>query len=170
MSYYMYDFDNAIERFKGIIDIEPNYPVAYHGLMDAYGQKGLYAEACASGEKVLDLGVPSVGHLGVLGLNYALAGQKDKAQELLTELEERSRKGYVSSFWVATIYHGLGYRDRAFEWFEKAYEERDGNLIYITAPPPYASLRPDPRFKKLIKKMGLEHVLERQEGRRSRDF
>ena len=163
--YYLYDFDRAIDRFKGIIDIEPNYPVAYHGLMDAYGQKGLYEEALTYGEKLAELGIQSVGYFGVLGFYYALAGKKDKAQRLLTELEERSRKGYVSSFWVASIYHGLGDRDRAFEWFEKAYEERDGNLIYITAPPPYASLRSDPRFEMLIKKMSLEHVLKQQEER-----
>ena len=162
MYYYMYDFDSAISRFKEIFDFEPNFPVAYHGLMDAYGQKGMYDEAFASGEKLLEFGIPAVGYLGVLGFHYALAGKKDKARGLLSELEKRSKKGYVSSFWIATIYHGLGEKDRAFEWFEKAYDERDGNLIYITAPPPYNSIRDDPRFKKLIKKMGLEHVLEKQ--------
>lgn len=49
----------------------------------------------------------------------------------------------------------------AFEWFEKAYEERDSNLIYVTVPPPFDPLRSDPRYKQLLKKMGLEYLLEK---------
>ncbi len=164
MSFYMYDFDSAISRFKGIIDIEPNYFPAYMGLMVSYGQKRMYDKALASGEKILEFGIAAAGPLGELGFYYALAGKKDKARGILSELEERSKKGYVSSFWIAAIYHGLGERDKAFDWFEKAYKERDGNLIYITSPPPYGSLRSEPRFKKLIKKMGLGHVLKHQKS------
>ena len=76
-------------------------------------------------------------------------------------LEERSKKGYVSSFWVAVVYLGLGEIDKTFEWLEKAYEERDSNLIYVTIPPVFDPIRSDPRYKKLLKKMGLEHLLEK---------
>jgi len=70
-----------------------------------------------------------------------------------------TEKGYVSSFWVGVIYHGLSETDKAFEWFDKAFEERDSNLIYTTIPPPFESLRQEPRFKKLLKRMRLENLL-----------
>ena len=159
--YYMRDFDRAIDQFKEIIDLEPKYAIGYHGLMDAYGQKGLLEKAIEAGEKELELGVPAVAFIGVLGLYYALAGRKTEAYNLLNELLERSKKGYVSSFWVGTIYHGLGETGNAFEWFERAFEERDCNLTYITTTPPFDSIRPDPRFQQLLIKMGLDNLLEK---------
>ena len=80
---------------------------------------------------------------------------------MLSELLERSQKGYVSSFWIAVLYIALGEVDKAFEWLDKAYEERDGSLIYITVPPPFDSVRSDPRYKQLLEKMGLGHLLEK---------
>ncbi|MFQ6038584.1 MAG: hypothetical protein ACE5LV_08205, partial [Candidatus Aminicenantales bacterium] len=90
--------------------------------------------------------------------------KKEKSLELLSELEKRSEQGYVSSFWMAAISHFLGDKDRAFGWFEKAYGEQDGNLIYITAPPPFRTLWSDPRYKSLLKRMGLANILKKQES------
>lgn len=158
--YYLRDFDGAIEVFDQMLALEPNFVIAYHGLMDAYGQKGMFEEAIAAGEKVVDAGVRFVANLGVLGYYYGLAGEKEKAHALLDELRERSRKGYVSTFWVGTIYLGLGDVDRAFEWFQKAYEERDGNLAYITIPIPFKAIVSDPRYASLLKQMGLAHLVQ----------
>ena len=72
-----------------------------------------------------------------------------------------SKEGYVSSLSIAGIYWGLGEMDKAFEWIEKAYEERDSNLIYITVPVIFDVLSPDPRYKQLLKKMGLEHLFKK---------
>ncbi|MFQ6109000.1 MAG: protein kinase [Candidatus Aminicenantales bacterium] len=159
MYFYMRDFDRAIEAHRRIVDFAPKNPLGYHGLMDAYGQKGMYEEAIAMGEKALELGTRAVAHLGVLGHYYAKGGRKDKAYALLHELEERSQKGYVSSFWTGVIYFGLGKMDKAFSWLEKAYEERDGNLIYCTVTAPFDPIRPDPRYKRLLNRMGLSHLI-----------
>jgi serine/threonine-protein kinase len=161
MYYFLRDFDHAIEWFKKMIDFEPNFPLGYLGLTECYGKKGWYDEAIAEGEKVLEMGMRADAVIGGLGAWYAIAGKKDKALELLSELEERSKKGYVSSFWLAAIHMGLGEMDNAFESLEKAYQERDGNLIYISVPSPFDMLSPDPRYKKLLKKMGLEHLFEK---------
>jgi tetratricopeptide (TPR) repeat protein len=101
-----------------------------------------------------------VANLGVLGFYYGLAGANEKARALLAELRDRSKRGYVSSFWVGAIYLGLGDVDRAFEWFQKAYEEHDGNLIYITIPIPFKSIISDPRYASLLKQMGLAHLVQ----------
>ena len=161
LSLFSRDLDRAFDQFKEIIDFEPNYALGHVGLMNVYWGKELYNEAFASGEKVLKLGPPAVAYIGGLGHIYAIGGKKDKAYEFLSELEERSKKGYVSSFWVAVIYIGLGEIDKAFEWLEKAYEERDSNLIYVTIPPPFDPLRSDPRYKQLLIKMGLENLIDK---------
>jgi tetratricopeptide (TPR) repeat protein len=162
---YMYvflrDLDQAIERFKDLVNFEPNFPLGYLGLMESYGRKGWYDEAIAEGEKVLEMGMRVDAVLGGLGAWYGVAGKKDKALELLSELEERSNKGYVSSFWLAAIHLGLEEMDNAFELLEKAYQERDGNLIYISVPTPFDLLSSDPRYKKLLNKMGLVHLFEK---------
>ena len=161
MYIYKRDFDRALDYFKILADSELNLPILHHCLMEAYAQKKMYDEAIAEGEKMLELGARAVASIGVMGFYYALAGKKDKAKSILEELRERSHKGYVSSMWVGTVYHGLGETDKAFAWFEKAYDDRDGNLIYITIAPPFDSIRPDPRFKQLLRKMGLENLLEK---------
>jgi len=164
MYYYLWDFDRSLALLKSIAASSPDFPLVYICLMDVYGQKGMYDEAIGAGEKMLALGGRTTGALGVLGAYYSLKGEKEKSLELLAELKERSEQGYVSSFWMAVVYHFLGDKDNAFEWFEKAYEEQDGNLIYITAPPPFKSLWSDPRYKKLLKKMGLTNILKKQES------
>jgi len=161
MSIFLRDWDRAADQFKEIIDFEPNYSLGHLGLMTVYGWKGMYEEAYASAEKMLESGPSTVAYVGNWGYLYAREGKKDKAREFLAELEERSKKGYVSSFWVAVVYLGLDEIDKTFEWLEKAYEERDSNLVYVTVPPPFDAIRSDPRYKKLLKKMGLEHLLEK---------
>lgn len=153
------DYDAAIDQFNKICDMEPNYALAHNSLMTTYAMKEMYEEAIAAGEKMLELGPHSVAYLGVFGHITARAGKIDKAKEILFELEERSKKGYVSSFWVAVLYLGLEDIDKAFEWLEKAYEERDGSMIYVTVPPLFDPVRSDPRYKQLLIKMGLENLV-----------
>lgn len=162
MYIYTRDFDRAVEVFKEIIDLEPQIPFGHHCLMDALGQKNLYHDAIAAGEKMRELGGEAVAHVGALGYYYGLDGQTEKAQAILDDLLERSRKGYVSSLWVATVYLGLGDIDKVFEWLDRAFEERDANLIYITIPPQMDRLRSDKRFAALLKKMGLWHLLKKK--------
>ncbi len=159
MYIYKRDFDSSIDYFERLLESENNFPMGHHCLMEAYAQKKMYEKALAEGEKMFAKGAQTVANIGVLGFYYALAGEKDKANNILYDLIERSKNGYVSSFWIGTIYHGLGETDTAFEWFEKAYNDRDSNLIYITTTPPFDSLRSDPRFKQLMIKMGLENLL-----------
>ncbi len=161
MSIFKRDYDHALDQFKKLLDFEPNYGLLYLSFATAYALKGDYDEALAYGEKMLEIGPPVVAYVGNMGWLCAIVGKKDKAYEFLGELEERSKKGYVSSFWTALIYLGLGEVDKSFEWFEKAYEERDGNMIYFTVPPIFDPVRADPRYQQLLKKMGLEHLIEK---------
>ncbi len=155
------DYDHAITQFQKVIDLEPGYPLGHFALGSAYAQMGMPAEAIPLIEEAIRLGGRSVDYIGTLGYAYGLAGQEDKGMQLLGELERRSQEGYVSSFWVAVAYLGLGQTDQVFEWLNTAYEERACALVYFTREPMFDSVRADPRFTALISKMGLEEQLSR---------
>ncbi len=161
MSIFKGDGDHALDQFKALLDFEPNFALLYLSFATAYALKGDYDEALAYGEKMLEVGPRVVAYVGNMGWLYAVAGKKEKAHELLAELEERSKKGYVSSFWMALIYLSLGEIDKTFEWFEKAYEERDGNMIYFTVPQLFDPIRSDPRYKQLLIKMGHDNLIQK---------
>ena len=155
------DYDGAVQFFQNLLELEPNLPLAYMGLMESYGRWGRLNESLAAGEKMIELQGPSRvsgAQLGALGFWAAQAGKKTRARQLLDELETRSKKGYASDMWMAVLHYGLGESDRAFQLFEKCFEERDGSMFYIIAFPLFDS--DDPRFAALLRKMKLENLLE----------
>jgi hypothetical protein len=89
-----------------------------------------------------------------------LAGRTGEARRLLGEIRARASRGYASPIWSALAHLGLHEIDAAFEWLDRAYEERDGSLILVTASPEFDPLRSDPRFGALLKRMGLERGRE----------
>jgi hypothetical protein len=76
--------------------------------------------------------------------------------KILNELEDLSKRKYVPPYWIATIYAGLGEKDRAFEWLEKASEERSGGMVWLKVDPRLDSLRFDSRFVGLLRRVGIE--------------
>ncbi|MCI0560933.1 MAG: hypothetical protein MN733_20805, partial [Nitrososphaera sp.] len=91
-----------------------------------------------------------------LAYAYAMSGKKDEAQKMLNELKERAKQEYVSPMLFSYIYLSLGEKDQVFEWLQKAYEVRDSWVIWLKVSEPFDSLRSDPRFKELMRKIGLE--------------
>ncbi len=75
---------------------------------------------------------------------------------MLDDLIKRSKEEYVSPVGMASLYFALGENDQGFKWLDKAYEDLDSNLCYIKVSPRFESVRSDPRFKAILKKMGLE--------------
>jgi DNA-binding winged helix-turn-helix (wHTH) protein/TolB-like protein/Flp pilus assembly protein TadD len=146
--------DGAIDQCTRILDLDPNFFPArrYRGL--AYEQKGMYPEAIAEFQKGVKLsGSPLM--LALLGHAYAASGKKAEAQQVLSELQDLQGRRYVSPYTVAAIYAGLGERDQAFKWLEKAYEERDIWLMNLKVDPVFSKLRSDRRFPDLLARTGL---------------
>jgi tetratricopeptide (TPR) repeat protein len=114
----------------------------------------MYREGIAEIEKELMAFPNSTGTLAELGYAYALEGRKDEAQRVLDQLNERSKQKYVSAVSRAIIYAGLGEKDKAFEWLEKAYEERSIGAVKVN--PIYDPLHSDPRFADLLRRMNLQ--------------
>ena len=148
-------YDQAIEQYRKTLELEPGFPSGYLHLGLAYAQKAMYPEAVAACQKARELRGANPLTLAGLGYCYGRWGQRDKAQELLAELKRVSAQKYVSAFDLALIHIGLDQKDQAFEWLDKAREDRDGWLVWLNVDPVFDSLRPDPRFPALLKRVGL---------------
>jgi hypothetical protein len=99
--------------------------------------------------------------LASLAHAHAAAGEERTARDILAELLERTETQYVSAYEIAAVYAGLGERENAFAWLERAYGERSSFLINLAWEPRFHSLRGDPRFGELIRKVGLPQRLGR---------
>jgi hypothetical protein len=87
---------------------------------------------------------------------YALTGKKDEARAMLNELKLLAQQEYVPADAIALIYAGLGENDEAFAWLEKAYDEHSFSMTWLKVEPSWDSLRSDPRFADLLRRMGLQ--------------
>jgi serine/threonine protein kinase/Tfp pilus assembly protein PilF len=152
---YRYDFKTAIKWFKEIIQAEPDHPAGHHGLTDLFGLTGDYESAIRKGEMAVKLSNYGTAFVAVLGVYCARGGDSKRAKELLSILLERNKADYVSPFWIAVIYMGLEEFDMMYDWFDKALAQRDGNLLYLFAPP-FDPIRDDRRFVELRQKMGFK--------------
>jgi TolB-like protein/DNA-binding winged helix-turn-helix (wHTH) protein/Tfp pilus assembly protein PilF len=152
--YISRQYDRAIEQFQKTIEMDPNFAPAHTRLGLAYLAKGMYEEAIAEYEKAKAIDERSR-RAANLGYAYGVAGKKDEALKVLDELKERAKQADVSPYDFALIYMGLGDKDQAFVWLEKTYEERPDILEYIKLDPKFDSLRSDPRFTDLLRRMKL---------------
>ncbi|HJQ22997.1 MAG TPA: tetratricopeptide repeat protein [Blastocatellia bacterium] len=156
--YFAGQYDEAIAQLERAINLEPhNYP-AYIYLGQAYGQKKLYEQAIALYRKGMKQAEGNSQLIAALGHAEALAGERDKALKALAELREMSRHRYVSPYWFAVIYLGLGDKDQTFAWLEKAYQERSYSLLWLKVEPLFDSLRSGARFQDLLRRVGLPTI------------
>jgi tetratricopeptide (TPR) repeat protein len=152
--------NEAIAQCTKILGLDPNSFPARRYLGLAYEQKGMYPQAIAEFQKGVKLsGSPLM--LALLGHAYAASGKTAEARQVLNELRDLSESReaastlYVSPYTVAAIYTGLGEKDQAFKWLERAYEERDVWLMNLKVDPVFAKLRSDKRFQDLLTRAGL---------------
>jgi len=155
--YYAHNYDQAIEQFHKTLELDQNFPAAHVFLPAAYEQKGKYEEAIAQFKKGIPLRGGSEWSFtkGGLGHLYAILGKKSEALTLVHELKQLAAQEYVPPTSIALVYAGLGEKDEAFAWLEKAYEERSFQLQWLNVEPRWDSLRSDPRFADLIRRIGL---------------
>ncbi|MGH9846453.1 MAG: tetratricopeptide repeat protein, partial [Blastocatellia bacterium] len=148
-------YDQAIEQYRKTIEMDPQFVLARWYLGLAYMYKGQYSAAITEFQQVV-ASSRSPNHFATLGYAYAAAGRRSEAIKALDELKELSKQRYVPSSFIACIYVGLGEKDLAFAWMEKAYEEHDYKLNFLKVDPIFDSLRSDPRFNDLLRRMKLE--------------
>ncbi len=150
-------YDEAMEQFRATLAMDPNFGIVHRFLGSAYTVKSRYPEAIREYQTAAKLMGGDLGSTSALGQVYGRTGRKAEAQKILGDLLERSKRGHVPAFAIATVYEGLGDKDRAFEWLEKAFEERSPIMAQnIKVDPRWDRLRSDPRFTDLLRRMNLE--------------
>jgi Tfp pilus assembly protein PilF len=141
------EYDQAIEQFRR---------VGQHiGLGWAYEEKKMYQEAIAELQKGSTVDGTQDHVAASLGHAYALSGKRIEAQKLLDDLQGRSKERYVSPYLISKIYIGLDEKDQAFAWLGKGYDAHDQWMVWLKSDPQMDSLRSDPRFVELIRRVGL---------------
>ena len=147
--------DEAIEQLRGVITLDQNHYQAYWMLGHTYACSGRFDEGVEAAQKAVELSGRAPGALGILGFAYGLAGRKTEATKVLNELLDLNNRRYVTPAAIAWVYIGLGDKDHAFEWLEKAYQERSNFIAYLSVVPLADSLRSDSRFSDLLRRVGL---------------
>ncbi len=148
-------YDEAIEQLRSVIAMNPNHYSAHWVLGHAYAANKQFDQAIAAAERAVELSDRAPGALGILGLVYGLAGRKDDANTVLNELLELNKTRYITPAALVNIYIGLGQKDQAFIWLERAFQERSNYLAYLKVFPLMDPLRSDPRFADLVQRVGL---------------
>jgi DNA-binding winged helix-turn-helix (wHTH) protein/tetratricopeptide (TPR) repeat protein len=147
-------YEEALEKARDLIELEPHFWAGHWALAIAYRYTGDYTAAILAYQKAGELGdSPMI--KAALAEVYALAGQRPKAQIMLDELKELEKTSFVPPFYIALIHAALGENDPAFEYLEKAFEMRDSSLPLIKVDQRLDNLRPDPRLKDLLLRVGL---------------
>jgi tetratricopeptide (TPR) repeat protein len=152
--YYQSQYDRAIRQLRTTLEMNPNFPLAHLWLGRAYQQKGMYDEAAAEFKKVeavfqgWPVAIAAAGHAA------GVAGRRDEARKVLDELRDLSKQKYVTAYGVALVYAGLGEKDEAFAWLDRAFDERSHWLVWLKLDPRWEGLRSDPRFAELVRRVG----------------
>ena len=150
--YFTHQPDRLLEQANRMLEMDPNSNVAHAWLGRAYMQKQLYAQAIPELQQFVD---PQSGDgLTQLGYSYGMAGRKSEALKTLAELEAVAQRRYSSPVRIACIYIGLGDKERALEWLEKGFTGRSDHLTQLKMDPMFDSLRADPRFADLMRRVG----------------
>ncbi len=150
------DVNSSVEQSRRVIDLDPGFPRGHWALGLGYLKQGRYSEAIAELQKAVQLSGGERQLLGHLGYAYAISGKGADALAILKEVQGKYQKHEALAQDVAAIYSGLGDKDQAFAWLEKDFEARSGQLARIRWEPPFESLRSDPRFADLLRRMGLK--------------
>lgn len=149
-------YEKAIEEVQKTLEMERDYKPALYLLGRAYEQCGQMDQAIEVFKKILALSNAPM-FLGALGHSYALSGEHREARNVLKDLQERSKRCYVSAYSQAIIHLALGDENQTFSCLEKAYEDRCEMMTWLRIDPDFESIRSEFRFKDLLRRVGLDN-------------
>jgi DNA-binding winged helix-turn-helix (wHTH) protein/TolB-like protein/Tfp pilus assembly protein PilF len=146
-------YEQAIETLNKALEIDPTFSRAHFRLGNVYEQKGMPEKAISEFEAAVRFSGGDSSYQGALGHAYAVAGNVERARKLLDFLKNRSRRQYVPAYAIALVYAGLNKKDQAFEWLEKAYEDRSASMALLNVDPALSNLHSDARFTELVRRV-----------------
>jgi DNA-binding winged helix-turn-helix (wHTH) protein/TolB-like protein/Tfp pilus assembly protein PilF len=151
MLYLSRRYDEAIGQYRRVLEMDPHFRVAHWRLGECYAQKRMYTEAIAELQQAISLDLNDRSPEAWLGYTRAAAGQRDQALEVLAQLKMTSK----APLGVAMVYAGLEDKDQAFNWLQKAFLQREADLVLVQVDPIFDSLHADPRYLDLLRRMKL---------------
>ena len=146
-------YDELIEKLQLAIKLEPDVGVAHGVLAATYDSKGMHDQAINEYQEWISIDGETTSILCYLGHALAMSGKRGEARAILNKL--KTTKEYVSPVELAALYIGLGDKEGAMSLLEKGYDAHDPHLENLKVDPLYDSLRPDPRFQDLMRRVGL---------------
>jgi TolB-like protein/Tfp pilus assembly protein PilF len=153
--YLAHDFDQAVDQYRKTLALYPDAENVHNYLARSYEQKGMYAQAFEEYQRSLSLTGSTAAELTAERQLFEKYGIRGFWQRETQEALEESRHHYVSAEAIAGGYLRLGIKDKAFEFLEKAYQDRSHDMAFIKVEPTYSSLHSDPRFQDLLRRMNL---------------
>jgi serine/threonine protein kinase/Tfp pilus assembly protein PilF len=154
---YTRQYPESIEQSRRVLEIDPNFAYTHFRLAQAYLLTGKYDLWLEEGEKAARLNNDSdaLALFEAAKREYPKSGYRGALKRMIALEEEQAKRIYIDPAWHASQYAFLGEKDQSFAWLEKAYAEKSGFLHYIKISPFFDSLRSDPRYADLLKRMGL---------------
>jgi serine/threonine protein kinase/Flp pilus assembly protein TadD len=153
--YFAREYDRAIEQARRALELDPNHNAPHELLGYAYGQNGNLPRAVEELEKAIALSGRKVVDLGILGYTYARAGDQGRARRILDELKQSSAHSHVLNYGMAVIHAGLNEPEQALDWLEQGWRDHSFQLANLDVDPVWDSLRSHPRFRELVRRIGL---------------
>jgi len=148
-------YDDALKQGEAAVALDPSFPLGHQVLARAYLGKRMFAEAIREAERAVELAPDSPWMQSYLAQMLAYDGRKREARLILKQLR---RVVNTASSAVPAIYAALGDADAMFTELEKLYSGREGSLMLLNWEPAYASYRNDPRFRDLVRRIGLPSI------------
>jgi TolB-like protein/DNA-binding winged helix-turn-helix (wHTH) protein len=156
--YFARKYDDALRQARATVEMDPNFAHAHRVMERIYDEKRMSPEAIAEGKRALELSGDDTWMLVELAHTYLLAGKKTEMQDCLRRVANISPGGTLPDIGtIAEIYVALGDVDRALKVLDGLYRRREGGLILLNADPCFDTLKSDPRFQQLLRRIGLPH-------------
>ncbi len=156
--YQLRDYAALVEASRRAVVSNPNEWWQHYQLGVGYEGTGKLLEAVSEYQKAVEMSGGDPDSNAALAHTYAVIGRRAEAERILRDLERKSRSVYVSPYFIATIYAGLGEKNKAFEFLERAYLEKNLDISFsLKADLRIDNLRADPRFEALLRRVGFPH-------------
>jgi TolB-like protein/DNA-binding winged helix-turn-helix (wHTH) protein/Tfp pilus assembly protein PilF len=153
--YHAHRFDESQQVLLKTLELDPNFSGAHIVLASTYAAKEMFRESVAELQKAAGVYSGDVMILAPVGYDYAKSGRRSDAEKILKDLQAESQRKYVSGYFVSWVCIGLGKKDEAIQWLERAYQQKDYQLTWMGAEPLLDPLRSDTRFLDLLRRLGL---------------
>ena len=153
--YYRGEYEEAIRYCRLALEKDPANPKIRLQMSLILAEQGKYGEAISDAQ-ARDSTMATPEQKSISAIVLATAGKYTEARQVLKVLLENSANGRVSAERIAVVYSVLGNPEKAFSFLEQAYEARDSEMIWLNVQPEFRSLRRDPRFQSLLRRMGLD--------------